>query len=407
MPVELLLRPIAPDEMPAYLLADSYGFGFRSENAEEHAEWSGAELERTVAVFDGDEIVGTGRNYSLELTLPGGAIVPAAGVSWISVRPTHRRQGILRAMMTSLLDDAADRGESISILTASEGAIYGRFGYGVATRVAGLRLVRSAVGFRDPAPPGRVRLVEPDESSKLAPEVFERVRRARPGTVSRPDFWWPGQWAPTDVVKHRFDVVYEVDGRVDGYAVYGIDGEWSEGFAQKSVRVHDLVAVTPAAELALWRYLCDVDLTTEIHAWAMPVDLELPWRLTDPRQVRTTSVRDWLWLRPVDVPAFLGARTFGTDGRLVLEVGDAVRPEGGATGRFLLEGGPDGALCTRTTDEPDLVLDVADLASISLGALAPSALARAERVAARSDAVLETADRMFATTRAPYAFTWF
>lgn len=407
MPVELLLRPIAPDELPAYLLADSYGFGYRPESAEEHAAWSDAELERTVAVFEGDEIVGTGRNYSLELTLPGGAIVPAAGVSWIAVRPTHRRQGILRAMMTHLLDDAAELGESVSMLTASEGGIYGRFGYGVATRVAGLRLVRAAVQFRDPVPPGRVRLVEPDESAKVAPEVFERVRRVRPGAVSRPDFWWPGEWAPKEVVKHRFDVVYEVDGRVDGYAVYGIDGEWSEGFAQKSVLVHDLAAVTPEAELALWRYLCDVDLTTEIHAWVMPVDLELPWRLTDSRQVRTTSVRDWLWLRPVDLPTFLGARTFGVDGRLVLEVRDAMRPDGAAAGRFVLEGGPDGALCTRTNDEPDLVLDVAELSAVSLGAVAPSALARANRVEARSDSVLATADRMFAAGRAPHAFTWF
>lgn len=405
--MELFLRPIVPDELPAYLLADAYGFGHRQADDEEHAEWAGAELDRTVAVFDGEEIVGIGRNYSLELTLPGAAIVPAAGVSWISVRPTHRRQGILTAMMTHLLDDAAEHGESVSMLTASEGGIYGRFGYGVATRVAGLRLERAAVQFRDPAPPGRVRLVEPDEAGKVAPEVFERVRRARPGAVSRPDVWWPGEWAPKSMVKHRFDLVYEVDGRVDGYAVYGVDGEWSEGFARKSVLVHDLVAVTPEAELALWHYLCDVDLTTEIHAWVTPLDLELPWRLTDSRQVRTTSVRDWLWLRPVDLAAFLGARTFGVAGRLVLEVRDAMRPGGEAAGRFLLEGGPDGAACTRSTEDPDLALDVADLSAVSLGGLAPSALARADRVVAASDAALARADRMFAAERAPHSFTWF
>ena len=132
--MDLSFRPIVADDLPGFLRADEYGFGYRHDY-EPHMEWAGAELERTVAAFDGDQIVGTGRNYSLELTLPGGAIIPASGVSWISVRPTHRRQGILRSMMEYLLDESARREESVSMLTASEGGIYGRFGFGVATRV--------------------------------------------------------------------------------------------------------------------------------------------------------------------------------------------------------------------------------------------------------------------------------
>jgi predicted acetyltransferase len=404
--MDLTFRPIVADDLPGFLRADEYGFGYRHDY-EPHMEWAGAELERTVAAFDGDQIVGTGRNYSLELTLPGGAIIPASGVSWISVRPTHRRQGILRSMMEYLLDESARREDSVSILTASEGGIYGRFGFGVATRVLGLRLARSAALFAAPVTAGRVRLVEPEESAKVAPELFERVRAARTGAVSRPSFWWPGEWVPKEHAKNRFDVIYELDGRVDGYAVYNLEGTWAEGFSEKTVAVHDLIAATPEAEAALWQYLCGIDLVTWISHWNVAPDTELPWRLADSRQVRTRSFRDELWLRPVDTPAFLAARRYATDGRLVLEVEDEMRPDGAAAGRFVLAGGPDEASCHPTDAAPELRLGVGALGAISLGGVTASSLARAGRIEELVPGALGRADRMFAADRAPFSLTWF
>ena len=405
--MELDLRPIVADELPAYQLADMYGFGHRPEAPELHEDWTRAELDRTVAMFDGDEVVGTGRNYSLELTLPGGSIIPAGGVSWISVRPTHRRLGILRRMMAYLLDESSRRGESVSMLTASEGGIYNRFGFGVASRALGVRMVRREIEFSAPPPRGRVRLVERDENAKIAPELFDRVRAQRPGAVSRPSVWWTGEWAGKDFEKARFDAIFEVDGRVDGYVVYGINGGWADGFADKTVAVHDLVAATPEAEAALWQFVCSIDLTETITHWRFPTDSELQWQLTDIRQVRHTSTTDWLWLRPLDVPAFLGARRYGVEQRLVLEVVDRIRPDGAAAGRFVLEGGPDGAECSRTTASPDLVLDVAALGSISIGGVGATVLARAGVVEERIVGAAAAADRMFAAERDPYAFTWF
>ena len=343
-------------------------------------EWAGAELERTVAAFDGDQIVGTGRNYSLELTLPGGAIIPASGVSWISVRPTHRRQGILRSMMKYLLDESARREEPVSMLTASEGGIYGRFGFGVATRVLGLRLARSAAVFTVPVTAGRVRLVEPEESAKVAPELFERVRGERTGAVSRPSFWWPGEWVPKERVKHRFDVIYELDGRVDGYAVYNVEGTWGEGFSEKTVAVHDLVAATPQAEAALWQYLCGIDLETWISHWNVAPDTELPWLLADSRQVRTRPSGIGCGCAPSTRRRSSPPAATRTDGRLVLEVRDEMRPDGAAAGRFVLTGGPDEASCHRTDAPPELVFGVGALGAISLGGVAASALARAGQI---------------------------
>ena len=250
-------------------------------------------------------------------------------------------------------------------------------------------------------------MIEAHEHAKLAPEVFERVRRARPGAVSRPESWWTGEWAPKESVQHRFDVVFEIDGRVDGFAVYGIEGGWDLNRPAKTVVLRDLVAATPEAEAALWRFLCDVDLTTKITAIRVPVDLDLPWLLTDGRQMRTTMLSDFLWLRPIDVAAFLGARTYATTGRLVLDVLDPSRPDGAAAGRFVLDGGTDGAECTRTEDQPDLVLDVAVLGAISLGGISPTALARAGRIEERTPGSVSIATGLFGVEREPYNFTWF
>jgi predicted acetyltransferase len=405
--MELELRPISAEELPAYKRTDEYGFSYRHEEMPEREGWDALELDRTVAVFEGDEIVGTGRNYSLELTLPGGVTIATGAVSWISVRPTHRRRGILRAMMTYLLDECAARGECLSMLTASEGGIYRRFGYGVASRVLEIELRRAEVEFEHPVAEGRLRMVEPEEGKKLAPELFERVRTTRNGAVSRPTVWWDGEWATTSMVKHRFDVVYERAGRIEGYVLYGVDGTWKDGFSAKTVVVHDLVAATPDAEAALWQFLCGIDLANSVTHWTVPPDIELPWRLRDTRQMRTTAFRDWLWVRPVDVPALLAARRYLASGQLVLEVRDELRPEGAAAGRFRLDASPAGAECTRTDTAPDLVLDVAALGSIVLGGLDASTMARAGTAAEQTPGSLRAADVLFAADRAPFAFTWF
>jgi predicted acetyltransferase len=402
------LRPIVPEELPAFKRADEYGFSHRQEPAPTRAGWAEAEIDRTVAVFDGDAIVGIGRNYSLDLTLPGGAIIPTAAVSWISVRATHRRRGVLSQMMAYLLDEGARRGESASMLTASEGGIYGRFGYGIASRVMAIELRTSSVRFTAPVTRGTVRMLEPEENAKIAPELFERVRAERNGTVSRSPVWWAGEWAPPpDEAKQRFDVVYELHGRVEGYAMYGVEGTWTNGFSDNTVAVHDLVAATPEAEAALWQYLCGIDLTQRVTHWNMPPDTELPWLLADTRQMRTTAYRDWLWLRPVDVAALLSARRYATAERLVIEVLDAMRPVGEASGRFLLEGGPDGATCVRTETAVDIEIEVGALGSITLGGVRASQLARAGQVEERTPGSLAALDRMFAADRAPYACTWF
>jgi len=347
-------------------------------------------------------MVGTGRNYSLDLTLPGGAIVPTAAVSWISVLPSHRRRGILTAVMDRLVHDARDREEPALILTASEGGIYARFGFGVATHVMSVQLDRRDVAWRS-SPAGRVRTLTPEAAARVTPEVFGRVCRDQPGAVSRPEAWWESEWWDPRPGGARFDVVYEGASGAEGFALYDIRGGWTDGGPDMTLTVRDLVAATPEASLALWQYLLGVDLITNVNLPRMPLDTELPWMLADARAMRVSSHTDFLWLRPLNVTALLGARGYLGEGRVVLEVVDA----GPAAGRFELDAGPDGAVCRATTNEADLVLGADTLGMVILGGTRPSTLVRAGRIHATDPERVRVADALFAAERDPRALTWF
>jgi predicted acetyltransferase len=296
------------------------------------------------------------------------------------------------------------------MLTASEGGIYPRFGYGVATRVATFEFPWPGTEFLAPTPSkATLRMVEPDVARPIAAALFDRIRRERQGSVSRPDAWWVDEWASEDWIdaKRRFDVVVELDGVPAGHAIYAVVGEYRHGFSEKVVEVRDLIATCPDAELALWHFLAEIDQTVGLRAWNRPLDDALPWLLTDARHVRTVGVRDFLWLRPIDTAALLAARTYGVDGALTLEVTDRAFDLEATAGTFTVDGGPDGAVCSRASAAPDLVLDAAELGAVLLGGVKPSVLARAGRLRATADGALARADAMFATDREPYASTWF
>jgi predicted acetyltransferase len=403
---DVTVRAITPAELDAFQRADAAGFG---ENAEEFARlqprWNAAELERTRAAFDGDEVVATSRCYSLQMTVPGGVALDAAGVSAVAVLPTHRRRGILRQLLRALLDDAAARGESLAMLTASEASIYSRFGFGVTTRAADVELDLRSVEFARPRPEGRLRLVTPDELHKHAPTVFDRVRAGTPGAVSRPECWW------TDVQYHpeigtRFDVLYETaEGVVDGFVTYGVKPRWGAE-PDHLVNVRDLVAASADATHALWRYLCEIDLVRRVQCHRVPLDSPLPWLLTSPRAAVTRHTDDFVWTRVLDVAAALSARTYDAPGRIVLEVRDPFRPGGAAEGTFTIEGGPDGAVASRG-GAADLAVDVSMLSAAWLGGVRWSTLASAGWVEERTPGALARADAMFASTPLPFPYTWF
>src|SRR5436190_4954891 len=339
MPIEV--RAITENELPAMLEIDRRGFGAPKRAPERPDSWVRAELDRTRCAFDAGEMVGCTRAYSFELTMPGGALVPVAAVSAVAVPPTHRRRGVLTAMMGGLHDDARARGEVAAVLTASESTIYGRFGYGPATWRLGCSIDRVDGRFARPVgDPGRVRLVERGEADAIYQQVYEDARRACAGAVSRPDFWWPEVFWVTEPGRALFDAVHEdAHGRADGYVSYEIRGEWPGGADhRRQLWVWDLQAADARTRAALWEFVLSVDLVVTATATNLPPDEPLRFLLADSRKLRTNYLIDSVWVLPLDAAALLAARTYSASGKLVIEVVD---PD--SRTRVALDGGPEGA----------------------------------------------------------------
>jgi predicted acetyltransferase len=355
--------------------------------------------DRMHAAFEDGEIVGGAGAFPFELSVPGGSL-HCAGVTAVGVHPTHRRRGVLRAMMDAQLRDVHERGEPIAALWASEETIYGRFGYGIASWAGELRIPHEWDAFAEPLElAGTTRFVTPEEAFELFPPIYDAVRRERPGMTSRSDAWWKDRQLrmPEDEASapRRF-VVLELEGEPQAYASYRTHFSFDGGSASSRLAVLEALGSTPHATAAIWRFLLDVDWMALVELEHAPPDHPLFLLLAAPRRARY-RMGDGLWVRLVDVPAALSGRAYGGDGGpLVLEVRDAVCEWN--DGRWRLQGGA----CERTDEEPDLVLDVAALGSAYLGAVSFTQLRDALRVEELRDGAIARADALFAWRPLPW-----
>ena len=353
-------------------------------------------LERMHAAIDGDRIVGGAGAFPFELTVPGGT-VRCGGVTVVGVLPTHRRRGILTAMMRTQLEDIRERGEPVAALWASEEVIYRRFGYGVASLSGEMTLASGFAGLRQ-APDERaaVRLVALDEANEVLAPIYDRVRARTPGMFTRSGTWWETRTLsdPPDRRQgggEKNVLVVELDGDAAGYALYRIHTKFESGAAAGHVDVIEAVADGPVATRELWRVLLDMDWKATLKAYLLPIDHPLLHQLRYPRRMQL-RVGDGLWVRLVDVGAALSARAYADAGPVVLEVEDPFLPEN--AGRWRIAGGA----ADRTDEAPDLAMDVGELGAAYLGGftfgeLVRSGLVREAREggAARADAVFLTA----------------
>ena len=402
MPVEI--RAATDDEVPALIEAMEHGFHQAAPDDDTSLRATG-EMDRSRCAFDGTQMVGSLGAYSLDMTLPGGRTA-CGGTTWVTVRPTHRRRGILRGMMHAHLEEVRARGEVIAALWASESSIYGRFGYGPAAVQNRIEIEPKYGAFRDDvASGGTIRLLTVEQARELLPPVYDEACAVRPGHFTRSASWWehrntfdpPAMRGGLTPLRHA---LYERDGVGLGYLQYRARGDWSDdtGLARGTLYVQELQAIEPTARAALWRYALDVDLVTRVQAWNQPTDDPLPWLLADPRRA-VRRLRDGLWVRVMDVAGALSARRFATEGKLTFEVADEFCPWNAGT--YTLEGGPDGATCSRSSSEPDLRLDVADLGAVYLGGHDFRSLRAAGRIDGDPTVVLR-ADAMFRWSAAPW-----
>ena len=358
-------------------------------------------IERMHAATESGTIIGGAGAFPFELTVPG-AVVPTAGVTVVGTFPTHRRRGVLRAMMRAQLDDVHERGEPLALLWASEDTIYGRFGYGMASVVGSVSIPSDATAFARPLErEGSLRIVAQDEALRLFPRVWDQVRRKTPGMIARTRNWWefrilfqpPAGGGGEDGPK-RF-VVLEKDGRPEGYAIYRHKPKFEDGEFSSELQVVEAVALDGRPTAEIWRYLLDIDWSTKTTADLLPADHPLWWILATPRRMKL-RMGDGLWVRLVDVGAALSAREYAADGALVLDVIDEFCPWNAGTWRV------SGGRAKRTTTAAQLRLDVSALGCAYLGAFSFSQLVRGGRVEELRRGAAARADAMFAAERAPW-----
>jgi predicted acetyltransferase len=361
------------------------------------------EFDRTLAFFDGSEMVATAGIFSYEMTVPGGAL-PCGGVTRVSVLTTHRRRGLLTAMMRRQLDDMRERGEPLAALYASEAPIYGRYGYGLATYQGSVEIERSHAAFaKTVTSNGRLSMVDVPTAVGAFTRVWEQARHNQPGMLGLNERWIRNELADLEQVREgaspQYRVLHQTDGKPSGFATYRVKMEWDASGPNGTLRLGMLIATTAQAYAALWRHVLDVDLMARVSAEMRPVDEPLRFLLADSRQPKT-RIEDGLWLRLVDVAAALAGRRYAVEGRLGLRVRDEFCSWN--DGPYELVGGPAGAECKRNSRSPDLALDAADLAALYLGGNRFRALSEAGRVQELRPGGIARADAMFATERAPW-----
>jgi predicted acetyltransferase len=403
------VRPIDEHEIDDFIRVDQHAFNTSPwSDDDRRVALDLFEFDRTLAAFDDTTPVGVTMCYSFQLSVPGLQMLPAAGVTFVAVMPTYRRQGVLSSLMRRQLADVRDRGEPLAILWASEAVIYGRYGYGRASWHLDFTLHRGEGGLASTGPGAsdglRLRIVEPEAALPELAKVYDAVLASRPGMFGRNDAWWRS--AIFDPAERRHGasplrcLLAEDASGPRGYALYAGVDTWTGFLPENVLTVHELMAADPAASAALCTDLLSRDLTTEFRLPRRPVDDPLLYQLADPRRTRP-KLNDNLWVRIVDLPRALAGRGYSCPVDVVLEVRDEIVPAN--AGRWRLSttteapGGGLAASCVPASSPADLALDVSQLGAAYLGGT---------RLGALVGSGLVTELRPGATRQLSAALTW-
>jgi predicted acetyltransferase len=387
------IRPPTEDEFDSFEAVAQHAFyGSPLSEGDRRMIMDRFEFDRSLAAWDGAAPVGVTAIYSFQLSVPGQEVLPAAGVTYVAVLPTHRRRGVLRSLMRRQLADVRDRGEPLAVLWASESVIYSRYGYGNASGILTFTFRRGegALTTTVPADGLRLRIADPPAVLTELAKVYDAVLSSRPGFFGRNDAWW--QRAIYDPAEERkgaspLHCLLAEDGSGPrGYALYSGVDHWADSLPENVLTVRELIAVDPGASAMLWADLLSRDLTSEFRVGRRPVDDPLLYQLADPRRARS-QLNDGLWVRIIDVPAALAGRRYSCPVDMVIEVRDDLLPSNAGRWRLTTTGdGPgDGfglaASCVPATSAADLALDVTELGAAYLGGTRLGALAGAGLVA--------------------------
>lgn len=369
------------------------------------------EARRNIGVFDGgagsDALpVASINSWVTPMTVPGGGELAMWAISAVTVAATHRRRGIARALLEGDLRAASASGVAIAGLTATEATIYGRYGFGAAVPVARFTVDARRAGWAGESPGGRLELIERESLAEELADVHERARTSRSGQIQG----WQRRWdglaglAPSDSDRDRVRGVRYIDdaGRTRGVMSYTLREKGDSFVFELHVRM--LVAETADAVAALWRFALQHDLVGEVTADLRPVDDPLPWLVADTRAV-TQVVHDHGWLRILDVPAALTARTYSAPLDVGIRIEDDLGFADGAW-RLRVDGSGSARVDPEHTVDPDVTMSAAALSTLYAGAVRPSTLHAAGRVHGAAETI-ELMDRAFTAYPAPTLDIWY
>jgi predicted acetyltransferase len=355
--------------------------------------------------LDDDIPVATFAWFEKLVNVGAGRLVPAHLITWVTVRPTHRRRGLLRSMITTDLAEAKAAGYPFAALTATEGGIYSRYGFGVATWSHAIE-VDTSPGFQMIREPDRrVEMCLPSVLRELAPKIYGEFMKTSPGAMERQQTYVERATGALNTETGEADrgvraaLHFGEDGEPDGYVSYKFAG-WST--TPPTIELIDFVAVTDAAYASLWSFLAAIDLSTRVKFGESAEDSPLPWLLTDSRRVKTTSTEDNIWIRILDVRAALEARAWFVPGTLVLDIDD---PQELTGGRFRVTSDGQSAVVEPVSEATpaDLSLGIAELGSLYFGGADPVILVRAGRIEENVPGAAVQAKSMFGLERMPYS----
>jgi predicted acetyltransferase len=392
------VETITPEDIPAFVAAVEAAFHEDPSDADVDRIKKKLEVERTLVIRDGGKIVAGTSIYSRRMTVPGGE-VPIAGVTQVGVLPTHRRRGMLTALMRRQLDDVREAGnEAVDALWAAEAAIYGRYGYGLASLSGEIRVDTLETQPRTNTDL-RPDLLTPAEARDAIAAIYDTVRRTRPGMLDRGGPWW-------DVRLH--DPESERDGASAlraavipdaAYALYRVKTQFEENRFSAEVQVREMMAATAEGYAAIWAFLFNLDLTRRVHYLFSPSDDPLIHLVTE-AQAAPMRLHEALWIRLVDLPRALRERTYGEPFEVVFEVEDAFCAWN--TGRWALRWDGETATCAQTSLPAALQLSAGELGAAYLGGTTLTALARAGRVTELRAGALAATSRSFHGDVAPW-----
>jgi predicted acetyltransferase len=402
------IRPVADDERRAVI--DTFRAALLSGPASDElversaGSWDGTDA---LAAWDGERCVGHVGAFRFDSTIPGGTHVATAGVTRVGVLPTHTRRGLLTRLIHRLLHECRDQGNVLATLHASETPIYRRFGFGLGTdHVVAEITTHLAKPWRVPPTPGSMRLLSHGEVLDVVPPIYDRCGRWRVGSISRPAWWWArtlhdaAEASSTSFGKGSFVAVHTgADGVDDGFVHYSVS--WSDEPAVNPTghgTIHDLWGADPAVELALWRYLLDIDLVTRWIAELRPVDDAVRRVMHDARAYRTIARMDDQWVRILDLDAAMAARPYGSGPAVTVRVHDPMFERGSGTWSVSEDG------ARRTDASPDVEVGIAVMSAAYLGAVAWQELAAGGLVAAEARTISRL-DALFAVRPAAFCGT--